>query len=160
MTIQERIDSGCIMKRFREGWREGTVEELVTDYPFMKEFVENLLFWRTKNAKIGILKATDKEKYYYLYLYTKKARYTIDVREDYMGCDYTNRTMGILEDWHRGNDFSDGECNAKTLKYILYEILYNELEDIDDGSKAPTVAVESWQESNLGLGLGGNVGGK
>ena len=70
MTIQERIDCGCIMKRFREGWREGTVEELVTDYSFMEEFVENLLFWRTKNAKIGILKAIDKEKYYYLYLYS------------------------------------------------------------------------------------------
>ena len=59
-------------------------------------------------TKMVLVDANNKDKYYYLYLYTKKARYTIDVREKYMGCDYTNRTMGILEDWNRGNDFPDG----------------------------------------------------
>lgn len=155
MTIQERINSGCIMTRFREGWKEGTLEELIADYPFFKEFVENILSWRVNNRKIGILKATDKDKYYYLYLYTKKARYTIDVREKYMGCDYTNRTMGILEDWNRGNDFPDGECNAETFKSILYAILYNELEDIDDGTKAPKPVYESGAKPEVNGSLGG-----
>ena len=142
MTIQERIDSGCIMKRFREGWKEGTIEELTVDCPFMNEFVDNILPWRGKNSVIGILKSTDKEKYYYVYLYTKSAKYTIDFRPNYMGCDYTCRVQGILEDWNRGNDFPDGECNSDTFRRILYAILYNELENINDGSKAPRVITE------------------
>lgn len=142
MTIQQRIDSGCIMQRFRKGWREGTVDELTADYPFMNEFVDSILPWRGKNAKIGILKSIDTDKYYYVYLYTEKARYTIDFRPKYMGCDYTNRTIGILEDWHRGNDFPDGDSNAETFRNILYAILYNELEDIDDGSKTPHTGIQ------------------
>ena len=40
MTVQERIDCGMIISRYKDGnWREGTMDELIQDYPFIEEYL-------------------------------------------------------------------------------------------------------------------------
>ena len=58
MTIQERLDSDYkIYNRFgKDEWREGTVEELENDYPFLKGYINNIN-WYEINTRVDILKA-------------------------------------------------------------------------------------------------------
>ena len=136
MTIQERIDCGRIIKRFKEGWKEGTVEELVADYPFFEKWIERVNWWH-QNNRIAILKSLTEDMVYHLYMYTDKHQYSVSVTPSYMGSCSTNRKRGILEDWNRGNDHPDGKCCEDTFIKILFAILHDELLPYDDGSKKP-----------------------
>ena len=53
MTIQERLDSDYkIYNRFgKDEWREGTVEELENDYPFLKGYIKNIHWYGTNTSE-------------------------------------------------------------------------------------------------------------
>lgn len=136
MTVQERIDCGWVLARYKDGtWREGTVEELEADYPFMKGEISKIN-WYGLNKRVAIFKKKD-EKVYHLYMYSEKYEYTVHITPTYMGGFGDCRVHEPLEDWTRGNDFPDGKCDIKTFRRILYAILSYELIPYDDGSKPP-----------------------
>lgn len=146
MTIQERIDCGRIIKRFKEDWKEGTVEELVSDYPFFEKWIKRVN-WYHSNNRIAILKSLTMDKNYHLYMYSNTREYSISVSPKYMSCGSNNRVRGVLEDWNRGNDFPDGDCCEETFVHILFAILHDELIPYDDSSKPPIAISE--QDANI-----------
>lgn len=135
MTIQERIDRRLIITRFTEGWKEGTVEELEADYPFMKGYI-NRINWYGENKRVAILKNIETQEYC-LYMYSDKYEYRIALKPTYMGASASCRTHEPLEDWTRGHDLPDGEPNENTLKRILYAILSSEIISFDNDLKKP-----------------------
>lgn len=135
MTVQERIDSKLVIKRFMTGWKEGTVEELEADYPFMQGYI-NRINWYENNTRVAIFKKID-ENEYSIYMYSHKYEYRITLNPRYMGASASCRAKEPLEDWTRGQDLPDGEPNEDTLKRILYAILSQELIHFDDGHKPP-----------------------
>ena len=68
MTIQERLNSDYkIYNRFgKDEWREGTVEELEHDYPFLKGYISNINLYGA-NTRVVILKELNADKVYHLY---------------------------------------------------------------------------------------------
>ena len=138
MTIQERLDSDYkIYNRFgKDEWREGTVEELEHDYPFLKGYISNIN-WYEINTRVAILKALNEEKVYHLYMFSEKHRYSISIKPNYMGAIRSCLYKRPMEDWTRGSDLPDGKCDEDTFKRILFAILACELVRYDDGSKPP-----------------------
>ena len=137
MTIQERIDHDLIYSRFKDGtWREGTVEELEADFPFLKGYIRNIN-WYQNNTRVAILKATDREKQYHLYMFSNEHVYSIWVNEKSIGAGLSCRYREPLEDWTRGRDLPDGPSTEETFKKILFAILACELVSYDDGRKPP-----------------------
>lgn len=135
MTVQERIDCEMIISRYKDGnWREGTMDELIQDYPFIEEYLPTPYI---VSSYIAILKSKTEDKFYNLYLYTDKREYYIVIKPDYMGCQYSCRYQEPLEDWTRGRDLPDGKCNKQTLLKILLAIMGTELVRFDDRSKPP-----------------------
>ena len=146
MTIQERIDSGCIYTYLKEGYREATVEEFGKAYPFLEGYIKRVNWWHWDNKKVAILKSTKEENYYHLYMFTDKHVYSIVVKPTYIGCVMSCRYERPMEGWTRGSDFPDGECNEDTFKSILYAILCQELVDYNDGSQPPMADEEYVEE--------------
>ncbi len=136
MTIQERIDHGMIYSTYKEGWREGTVNELVKDYPFLEEYIKNINWWHNNN-RVAILKSKDNDKYYQLYMFSDKHKYSIRVEPEYIGCISSSLYKLPLEGWNRGHDMPDGKATEETFKNIIFAILHDELVPYDDGSKVP-----------------------
>lgn len=136
MTVQERIDCGWVLKCYKDGtWKEGTVEELEADYPFMQGEI-NRINWYGFNKRVAIFKKKE-EKEYHLRMYSEDYEYIIHITPTYMGGFADCRVHRPLEDWTRGNDFPDGKCNIETFKRILYAILSYEIIPYDDGSNPP-----------------------
>lgn len=148
MTITERIESGCIADRYIMGWREATVAELESDYPFLKGYVGRLNWKGDDNSKVAILKSTTEFDTYELRLFTEKRTYYITVYPESITVGFNNRYHRPLEDWTRGGDIPDGECNEETFKSILYHILSLELIDYDDGTSKPYQAEEDDIKTN------------
>lgn len=139
MTIQERIDHELISKKYTDGtWKEGTMDELINDYPFVAPYLSNSYIM---SCHVAILKSTKEDKHYHLYLFTEKNEYYIVINKNYMGCQYSTRYQRPLENWTRGNDLPDGKCNEHTLNFILLAILGTELIKYDDGTKIPCCGV-------------------
>ena len=136
MTVQERIDSGLIDKRFQKDCREASVEELEKDYPCLKGFIHNINWWEN-NVRVAILKSISDPSSYCLRLFSHLHEYSIYIRPDWIGAGLSNRFCEPLEDWHRGRDLPDGPCSRDTFKKILYAILACELIPYDDGSRVP-----------------------
>jgi hypothetical protein len=146
MTVQERIDHKMIYRRFTKDenagkWREGSVDELVDDYPFFNDYVKGINWWHN-NDRIAILKKIDEDKEYHLYMFSEKHKYSIAVTPNYLGCISSSLYHLPLEDWTRGHDLPDGKCNEETLTKILFAILHDELVPFDDGSKPPVAEEE------------------
>jgi hypothetical protein len=139
MTVQERIDSGWIIDAYRKGWREGTVDEFITDFPIFKTPFEQIcgLFNGDRNSRVAILKSTAESKWYNLILFTEKHLYHITAKNNWICGGYSNRYYEPLEDWTRGRDLGDGDCTEKTLNKILFRIIGCELLKYNDGSEAP-----------------------
>lgn len=139
MTIQERIDSGWIIDTYKEGWREGTVDEFITDFPIFKIPFEQIccMFNGGRNSRVAILKSTREDKRYKLILFTEKHEYFITVKNNWICGECSNRYFKPLEDWTRGKDLGDGDCTEETLNRILFRIIGCELLEYDDGSKSP-----------------------
>ena len=136
MTIQERIDNDLIIERHKDGnWKESTLEELSSDYPFLKKYIQRIN-WYHNNDRVAILKATNEEKLYELYLFSNKNEYSIWVTPKSIGAGSSCRYCEPLEDWHRGHDLPDGKCEEETFVSILFAILHDELIPYDDGRKA------------------------
>ena len=131
MTIQDRIESDMILSRLKDGWKEGSVEELETDYPFLEGYIHNINWWQN-NSRVAILKSTDEEKRYQLYMFSEKHEYSIWISPKSIGAGLSCRYCEPMEDWHRGRDLPDGECNEETFKKILFAILACELVRYDD----------------------------
>ena len=150
MTIQERIDSGWIIDAYREGWREGTVDEFITDFPIFKTPFEQIccLFNGDRNSMVAILKSTKEDKKYKLILFTEKHEYFITVKNNWICGECSNRYFKPLEDWTRGRDLGDGDCTEETLNRILFRIIGCELLKYDDGSKAPGLVYETEPTNN------------
>lgn len=124
-----------IYKRFgKDEWREGTVEELETDYPFLKGYISNINLYGA-NTRVAILKELNEDKVYHLYMFSEKHMYSISIEPDYMGAILSCLYKKPMEDWSRGCDLLDGKCNEETFKRILFAILACELVSYDDGSK-------------------------
>ena len=145
MTIQERLDSDYkIYNRFgKDEWREGTVEELEHDYPFLKGYISNINWYKGVNTRVAILKALNKDKEYHLYMFSNKYMYSIAIQPNYMGATLSCLYKNPMEDWTRGSDLPDGKCNEETFKRILFAILACELVRYDDGSKPPVHVSET-----------------
>ncbi len=126
MTIQERIDSGQILSSLKRGYKESNKNELVNDFPFLSESLENLFLY-ARYDKIGILKDTNKERFYIICLFTDRHYYTIYISDNYLGCGLSNRYYEPFEDWTRGRDLPDGKCNIDTWNRILCAIIGCEL---------------------------------
>lgn len=148
MTIQERLNSDYkIYNRFgKDEWREGTVEELENDYPFLKGYIHNINWYGT-NTKVAILKALREDKVYQLYMFSDKHRYSISISPNYMGAICSCLYKNPMEDWTRGNDLPDGKCDEHTFKRILFAILAGELVRYDDGSEPPVSIPETEVET-------------
>ena len=144
MTIQERLDSDYkIYNRFgKDEWREGTVEELEHDYPFLKGYISNINWYGT-NTRVAILKELNADKVYHLYMFSEKHMYSIVIEPNYMGAILSCLYKNPMEDWTRGSDLPDGKCNEDTFKRILFAILACELVRYDDGSKPPVHVKET-----------------
>jgi hypothetical protein len=127
MTIQERIDNKMILERHKNGeWREGTVDELIGDYPFLKKHINGINWWH-KNDRVAILKSLKEEKAYQLYMFSQNHKYSIWVTPKSIGAGSSCRYCEPMEDWHRGHDLPDGDCNEETFVKILYSIMHDEL---------------------------------
>ncbi len=139
MTIQERIDSGWIIDTYREGWREGTIDEFIKDFPLFKKPFEQIcgMFSGDRNSRVAILKSTKEDKKYKLILFTEKHEYFITVKNNWICGECSNRYFKPLEDWTRGRDLGDGDCTKETLNKILFRIIGCELLKYNDGSEAP-----------------------
>lgn len=137
MTVQERIDSGLIDKRFQKDCREASVKELEKDYPCLKGFIAGINWHRKDNTRVAILKANLPEPSYRLLLFSHTHEYSIYIRPNWIGAGLSNRFYEPLEDWHRGRDLPDGPCSRDTFKKILYAILACELIPYDDGTRVP-----------------------
>lgn len=133
MTIQERIDSGLIRSGYKVGYREGTMEELLKDFPLLSDSLKVVHLYGHK--KIAILKDLNREKFYVLYLFTEKNSYCIHICDNYLGCGESSRYQEPLEDWTRGRDLPDGKCNLETWNRILWAIIGNELVNYDTSRK-------------------------
>lgn len=60
------------------------------------------------------------------------------IADGYLGAQATSRKSRTGEDWHRGNDRSDGKFNEETWIRIIKSILAYEIEDIQsDAWKKP-----------------------
>lgn len=125
MTIQERIDSGLIRSNLKIGYREGTMEELLKDFPLVSDSLKNVKLYGHKG--IAILKDTNKERFYVLYLFTEKNYYCIHICDEHLGCEMSSRYQEPLEDWTRGRDLPDGKCDLETWNRILCAIVGTEL---------------------------------
>lgn len=136
MTIQERINHGLIYNTYKNGWREGTVKELINDYPFLEEYINNINWWHDNN-RVAILKSINNERYYQLYLFSEKHKYSIRVEPEYIGCISSSLYKLPFEDWNRGYDMPDGKATEETFKDIVFAILHDELVPYDDGRKPP-----------------------
>ena len=147
MTIQEMLDGDYkIYNRFgKDEWREGTVEELETDYPFFKDYIRKIN-WYGANTRVAILKALNEDKEYHLYMFSEKHMYSIVIEPNYMGAILSCLYKRPMEDWTRGRDLPDGKCNEETFKRILFAILACEFVRYDDGSK-PHVHVSETKAS-------------
>ena len=139
MTIQERIESGLINDEYRSGWREGTVDEFISDFPVFKKPFEQIcgIFNGDKNSRVAILKSTAKDKWYNLIMFTEKREYYIVAKDNWICGGYSLRYYEPLENWTRGRDLGDGECTEETLNKILFRIIGSELIKYNDGSEAP-----------------------
>lgn len=139
MTIKERIELGLIKVEYKKGWREGTVDEFISDFPVFKKPFEQIcgIFNGDKNSKVAILKSTAKDKWYNLIMFTEKREYYIVAKDNWICGGYSNRYYTPLEDWTRGRDLGDGDCTEETLNKILFRIIGCELEVYNDGSEAP-----------------------
>ena len=138
MTIQERIDLGQINSNYKKGWKEGTVDEFITDFPIFKTPFEQIcgLFNGDRNSRVAILKSTKEDKHYQLILFTEKREYYITVKDKWICGGCSNRYNKPLEDWTRGRDLGDGDCTEDTLNKILFRIIGCELVIYDDDLNA------------------------
>lgn len=145
MTLQERIDSGWIIDSYKEGWREGTVDEFINDFPIFKNYFEQICgsFNGNSSPLVAILKSTRDNKWYKLIFYTEKHEYFITVRNNWICGECSNRYYEPLENWTRGHDLGDGDCTEETLIKILYSILGHELIKYDNGKKMSNLFSES-----------------
>ena len=99
----------------------------------LRECYEQLLSWargcRLKRSMGDDAVHFDGAKgFFSLYLYTERNRYCIRVRppeddEGYLGATVTCRKPRAGEDWHRGNDLSDGPFCEKTWLSVLADIV-------------------------------------
>lgn len=153
MTIQERIDSGWIIDTYKEGWREGTVDEFINDFPIFKTPFKQICGWfdGDRNSRVAILKSTREDKRYKLILFTEKHEYYITVKNNWICCGCSNRYFEPLEDWTRGRDLGDGDCTEETLNKILFRIIGCELLKYDDDSKARGLVYETESTNNIEL---------
>ena len=144
MTTQERIDNGLISDTYKRGWREGTVDEFISDFPiFKKPFAQICcVFNGDRNSRVAILKSTAENKWYHLLMFTEKHEYFIAVKNDWICGGYSNRYYKPLEDWTRGRDLGDGKCTEETLNNILFRIIGCELKVYNDDSKPPKIIEE------------------
>lgn len=149
MTIQERIESELINNEYRSGWREGTVDEFISDFPVFKKPFEQIcgIFNGDKNPRVAILKSTAKDKWYNLIMFTEKREYYIVVKDNWICGSYSNRYYNPLENWTRGRDLGDGECTEETLNWILFRIIGSELIKYnDDSNPKPNIVGEETME--------------
>lgn len=144
MTIQERINCGWISEPYKTAWREGTVDEFISDFPVFKKPFEQIccIFNGDKNSRVAILKSTAKDKWYNLLMFTEKREYYIVAIDNWISGGYSLRYYEPLEDWTRGRDLGDGECTEETLNNILFRIIGSELIKYNDGSEAPKEIIE------------------
>ena len=144
MSIQERINLGLINDGYRKGWREGTVEEFLNDFPVFKKPFEQIcgIFNGDKNSRVAILKSTAEDKWYNLIMFTEKREYYIVAKDNWICGGYSLRYYEPLEDWTRGRDLGDGECTEETLNSILLRIIGCELIKYNDDSEAPKIIEE------------------
>jgi len=170
MTIQERIESGLINDEYKSGWREGTVDEFISDFPVFKKPFEQIcgIFNGDKNSRVAILKSTAKDKWYNLIMFTEKREYYITAKDNWICGGYSLRYYEPLENWTRGRDLGDGKCTEETLNKILFRIIGSELIKYNDGSEAPkeikeevagieTEPVENKEPNNPTHKIGGTV---
>jgi len=61
------------------------------------------------------------------YLYTANNRYQIVAKDNYLGCQVSNRRADIGESWTRGRDLPDGKFSKETWDDILKAIAVHEL---------------------------------
>lgn len=170
MTIQERIDSGWIIDTYKRGWREGTIDEFINDFPVFKKAFKQIcgIFSGDRNSRVAILKSTAESKWYNLILFTEKHLYHITAKNNWICGGYSNRYYEPLEDWTRRRDLGYGDCTEETLNKILFRIIGCELLKYNDGSEAPkeikeeeagieTESVENKEPNNHTHKIGGTV---
>lgn len=143
MTVQDYLEWGAIYNRFHKTeWKEGTIEEITRDYPFIGNKVSPLNRYSDKNTHVAILKSLLNEKTYHIYLFTEKRSYSIVVTPDYIGASSSLRAWEPLENWHRSHDLVDGKATEETFNNIILAILADELIRYDDGSTFHVCAEE------------------
>ena len=104
--------------------------ERVSVSDFLAKFPDAEFLFELFADKIMIEKEEDSGKeYYWLTLETKFTRqYNIRVNVCDDGCVYfgawsTNRLMEPFEDWHRGNDLSDGILSETVIVSFLHDMI-------------------------------------
>lgn len=84
-------------------------------------------------------------------IYTDNYKYYISVhrhdkKEDYLGCVMTCRKPYPGEDWNRGNDLPDGNCNEETWDKIKSAIIMNELVQLSSRTRAMIKNPEEYEK--------------
>ena len=104
--------------------------ERVSIKDFIDKFPDAGLLFEFFIGKILIEKEEDNGKdYYWLTLETRFTRqYNIRINECedggvYFGAWSTDRLMHPFEDWHRGNDLTDGELNDTTITSFIEDVV-------------------------------------
>ena len=118
--------------------------ELVFDFPEAHDFIK-------KYANKMIV--TRQDGRYKVRLYTEKYEYIVNFSKTdegtYCSCYYNCRFQRPMEDWHRGNDLSDGHDVKHVLEMFEHDMLENELISFGDvGIEEPEQLPE---EPGLGI---------
>ena len=93
--------------------------------------IEDWLMTRLKRLirfnKSAVIVSDDLAGGFWLYVYTPQHKYSIRVKQNYMGATVSQRVPRSGENWVRGNDLADGKCTEETWNRIVDDILAYEL---------------------------------
>lgn len=147
-------------KVIEENWQDFilvTPKEVVEKYPIIKEFIQNINWWRNK---VVCLRLKDKDnKYgelgrYRIVFFSEFHDYSIDIappKEEggnpYIGAFCGCRRCKPMETWHRGSDLTDGYDGEKTIMRIVTEIVERELIELDvEGYDNKGTLTKPWEK--------------